>query len=314
MKLIKMSLLALSISVCGFSIASAPESRFDGFSYETDRSVVATELKANAEWVDGMMVDRQGSKPDSNMTALGLHQNVKNSSCYLVSPLSGLTETDCTEDSINLEHKVHGIQKNAVVPKHIEITANWLKDTIDISGSENILGDNVILSVNSDKTVISIPVVEANDSDLMYYGATLITPGSNVVFPNQSYPIWAMELGKYYVDNYLMTEAGKGFYLEYHYDRPHWHQPMSEDADGFYLLAKDAGTNEKGETIYHLTGFKIPYGKAVYSKMGAIHADAGLTGHRWVVGYSDSVDFSTALVRNRNGEMIRFKGPVQTEE
>lgn len=309
MELIKTSLLVLSLY--GFSIANASVLENNSFVYEENHSVIAEELKADAKWVDSMLVDRQGNQPDSNMTALGLHQHVKNSSCYLVSSKSGLTEADCTVDSINLENTVNQTRKDDFVPKHVEITASWLKDVVDLAGGENILGDNVILSVKSNETTIAVPIVEANDSDLMYYGATLVDSDSNVIFPNNSYPIWAMELGNHYVDNYLMTEQGKGFYLEYHYDRPHWHQPVSEDAGGFYLLAKNAGTDENGKTIFHLTGFKIPYGKAVYTKMGAIHADAGLTGKRWAVGYSDSVDFSTALVRNRHGKMIRFGAPAQ---
>ncbi|GAA4651144.1 hypothetical protein GCM10023116_34270 [Kistimonas scapharcae] len=295
--------LLLFLSV---SIAHATVLVTDDVAFESNHSIIAETLNTCLQWVDNMMVDRQGSQPDSNMTALGLHQNVKNTACYSVSPKTGLTEAICTEDAINLENYVSANSDNVDAPHHADITADWINDQTDIGGNENILGDNVILTVDSADTTITIPVVDAEDHALLYYGATLVNAGSQVIFPNDSYPIWKMQLGNYYVDNFLMTDKGKGFYLEYHRDRPHWHQPLSEDAGGFYLLAKAAGVNASGKTIYHLTGFRIPYGKAVYSRMGAIHADPALTGSVWAVGYSDSEDFSTALVRNRDGQMIRF--------
>ncbi|WP_211827547.1 hypothetical protein [Kistimonas asteriae] len=304
MKLNKIySVLLLFLSV---SIAHATVLVTDDVVFESNHSTIADTLNTSLQWVDNMMVDRQGNQPDSNMTALGLHQNVKNTACYTVFPTSGLTEAACTEDSINLEDYVAANSVNVDAPRHVEVTADWINDQADIGGNENILGDNVVLAVDSADTTVTVPVVEAEDNALLYYGATLVDAGSRVAFPNDSYPIWKMQLGRYYVDNFLMTDKGKGFYLEYHRDRPHWHQPLSEDAGGFYLLAKAAGVNASGKTIYHLTGFRIPYGKAVYSRMGAIHADPALTGSVWAVGYSDSDDFSTALVRNRDGQMIRF--------
>ncbi len=294
-------LLLLSVSIANATVLVT-----DDIAFESNHSIIADTLNTSLQWVDNMMVDRQGSQPDSNMTALGLHHNVKKSLCYSVSPETGLLETTCTDDSINLENYVAANSANVEAPRHADITADWINDQSEIGGNENILGDNVILTVDSADTTITVPVVDAEDNALLYYGATLVNAGSNVAFPNDSYPIWKMQLGSYYVDNFLMTDKGKGFYLEYHRDRPHWHQPLSEDAGGFYLLAKADGVNESGKMVYHLTGFRIPYGKAVYTRMGAIHADPALTGSVWAVGYSDSDDFSTALVRSRDGQMIRF--------
>lgn len=65
---------------------------------------------------------------------------------------------------------------------------------------------------------------------------------------------------------------------------------------------------EDGCDVYNLSGFYIPYGKAVYSKLGAIHCDAALTGKNWNIGFSDSHHFSTALVRNEAMEIVNIKG------
>jgi hypothetical protein len=117
-----------------------------------------------------------------------------------------------------------------------------------------------------------------------------------------------MELGKTYIDGLVMTDQGTGFYLEYHRDRPHWHQPLTPDAAGQYILARPAGTTIMGTQDYQLTAFRIPVGKAVYTGLGAIHCDAPLIGKNWLVGYSDSGDFSTALVRNARGHRVRLSG------
>lgn len=302
--MIKMKPLLVAMLLTASTLTTAST---DDAAYETNPQTIASILNQCIDWVRGMLVHRQGDAIDSNMTALGLHQNVTNTQCYEVSPTSGLLNTACDSATINMEDYIADNSPKQSAPQHATISADWLKEATDIGGNENILGDNVILKVDSDNTIINIPVLEADDTALLYYGAMLVEAGSNIQFPNDSYPIWKMSLGENYVSSYLMSDAGKGFYLEYHYDRPHWHQPLSTDAGGFYLLAREAGLGDDGIMTYHMTGFRIPHGKAVYSKMGAIHADPGLYGSSWVVGYSDSEHFSTALVRNKKGQMIRFK-------
>ena len=106
-------------------------------------------------------------------------------------------------------------------------------------------------------------------------------------------------------------------------------QPLSEDADGYYLLARvaDGKGGDSGEPVaeeeegdgegegegagvaakvYEITGFRIPFGCAVYTRPGAIHADCGLVGSAWIVGYTDSDHFSTALVRNSEGAFVKL--------
>ncbi len=261
-------------------------------------------------WVDGMLIHRQGTLDASNMTAIGLHRIVQDREAYRVSARHGLTPVEPDGEAVdpeplNLEAEAK-LQAHDHPPAHAVVTAVWDQDTVVKGDQENILGDNVIFQIQSSATEIAIPVLEATSADLGYYGAVLVDEGAVVRFPNLEYPIWKMSLGVRYVEGFIMTPQGQGFYLEYHHDRPHWHQPLTEDAGGYYILARAVGADADGRTQYHLTGFRIPYGKAVYTRLGAIHCDAALTGQNWLVGYTDSEDFSTALVRNAHGDWVNF--------
>lgn len=257
------------------------------------------------EWVDGMLIHRYGALDESNMTALGLHCVVKNHNAYRVSAQYGLTLVAPSTDALDLELEATANTHDSP-PAHVVVTAVWDEGAVVEGDQENILGDNVLFRIQSEDTNIAIPVLEPTPARLGYYGALLVDEGAVVRFPNVEYPIWKMALGKRYVEGFIMTPQGKGFYLEYHHDRPHWHQPLTEDSGGYYILAKAVSSDAERRTRYHLTGFHIPYGKAVYTRQGAIHCDAALTGQNWLVGYTDSDDFSTALVRNANGAWVHF--------
>lgn len=259
------------------------------------------------EWVDSMLIHRHGTLHDSNMTAIGLHIMVKSRETYKVSSRHGLTRAEPHAHPLDLEAEAKA-RTHDNPPAHIVVTAVWDQDAVVEGDDANILGDNVIFRIQSQATEIAIPVLQATQHDLGYYGAVLVDSGAVVRFPNHEYPIWKMSLGKRYVEGFLMTPQGKGFYLEYHHDRPHWHQPLTADCGGYYILAKAAGADACGNAQYHLTGFNIPYGKAIYTRQGAIHCDAALTGQNWLVGYTDSEDFSTALVRNENGDWVKLSG------
>ena len=259
-----------------------------------------------AEWTAGMMVRRHGSGDDAHMTALGLHRTVRRSGVYEVRRGEGLVAVDAGPGVVDMDARAKALEaEGGAAPAHATVMAEWDEDAREEGANENILGDNVVLRVRGTGGVVAVPVVEASEAALAYYGALLLGEGARVRFPNEepAYPVWKMHLGTGYVDGYIMTPAGKGFYLEWHTDRPHWHQPLTADCGGFYLLAKHVGGAE-----YHLTGFRIPFGSAVYTSQGAIHCDAALTGANYLVGYTDSEHFSTALVRNEAGGFIRFAG------
>lgn len=160
------------------------------------------------------------------------------------------------------------------------------------------MGDNgrLILPFES----IEIPCVEAKAENLAYYGAVLLKEGDAVRFPDEEYPIFSMSVGECYIDDFLMTDKGGGFYLEYHNDKPHFHMPIQ--GGGYYILGR---WNQDGKKL-QVTGFKILDGQAVYTKKGAIHCDAALTGSL-LVGYDQAEDCSTVLLQTLKHEKVKVK-------
>jgi hypothetical protein len=182
------------------------------------------------------------------------------------------------------------------VPKYVEFTADWDSKAITSGEGNNILGDNGGLYF--EESSIRIPVVKATSETLAYYGAVLIPENSIVKFPNENpFPLWQMDVGSDYVKDYIMTEeGGGGFYLEFHHDQPHFHQVVN--GGGYYLLAKKVA-----DKTFRLTAFELSNGQAVYTKKGAIHCDAALTGNI-ICGYSASDDCETVLLRTKKGKKM----------
>lgn len=187
-----------------------------------------------------------------------------------------------------------------IQPDHLQFTAEWSGTVLTSGEGNNILGDNGGLFC--DESILKIPKVTATSETLAYYGALLIPQDTAVRFPSREpYPLWRMRVGTSYVSDYIMNEqGGGGFYLEYHHDQPHFHMVL--DGGGYYLLAKEFSKN-----TFHITAFEIPNGQAVYTKKGAIHCDAALTGEM-IVGYTVSEDCSTVLLRDKT-----TKSMVQVE-
>ena len=275
----------------------------------TDLDLISRQTGQPLHWVDQMVIDRQGLIDHANMTTMGLHQVVKSEEAYLCSIGAGLTPIEPSAENIDMEAAVIA-NRHDTPPQHLSIRAKWNENESIAGGKSNALGDNGLFEIDSLQTEFTLPVIKANHASLLYYGALLITENQQVTFPNKSYPIWKMEIGPHYVDQFILTEIGNGFYLEWHSDRPHWHQPLTPDCGGFYLLGR-AIENGSGYVEYHLTGFEIPFGTAVYTGLGAIHCDAGLVGKSWNMGYTDSNHFSTALARNREMSWVKF---VPSEE
>ena len=177
------------------------------------------------------------------------------------------------------------------LPDHLEFVGDWNKEVIASGEGNNILGDNGGLYIK--ESHLRIPKVKATTETLAYYGALLIPEKTAIRFPNDApYPLWKMHIGPNYVKDFIMNEAGGGgYYLEFHHDQPHFHQVL--DGGGVYLLAK-----QTGENTFHITAFELSNGQAVYTKKGAIHCDAALTGDL-VVGYTASEDCSTVLLRTQ---------------
>lgn len=243
--------------------------------------------------IDGLLHINRGPK-GGNMTTFGLEMVVRSDEVYRLTP-EGLQLSKDWIGSLDLEEATkHPARIEA--PDFVEVRAVWDSTPAAPGEGNNILGDNGTLILPT--TTLEIPSVEAREDLLAYYGATLIRPGDTVRFPNEEFPIWSMEVGERYVDEFLMTEQGGGFYLEYHTDRPHFH--LLRKGGGHYILAK---WNEE-KTALQITGFRIPEGYAVYTRQGVIHCDAALTGEDLAVGYSTSNDCSTVLLRDSEGQYV----------
>jgi hypothetical protein len=244
------------------------------------------------------LLDVNRGKEGSNMTTLGLAQAVSNQKVYRI--MNGKLEDVISKSSldvIDLEERAshpHEVK----IPPYLEVEALWDDQPLSSGNGNNILGDNGRLIL--DRDVIEVPTVQASNEMLAYYGATLIEEGDIVHFPDEVFPLFRMQVGEKYVSDTLMTDAGGGFYLEYHDDAPHFHLPLH--GAGHYLLAR---WNED-KTKLQVTGFQIPDGKAVYSKKGAIHCDAALIGEL-IVGYTIAKDCSTVILQNKNGKRTDIK-------
>ena len=295
---------AIAPSPCGHNHTLDKQTPNPAYS-ESNHKRICTLSQRPDSWVNKMMVNRHGRLRDSTMQTHGLHAMVQCECNYRVTKAHGLQTVGASHDAIDLEQDVLD-NKHDKPPPHAEFLADWDTHLHCYGGIENALGDSGLLTVTSQNQTLNIPLINAKRPALLYYGATLVTDQSVVRFPNDSYAIWHVGIGENYVDGFLMSKKGNGFYLEYHNDRPHWHQPLSKSCGGVYILARQIDTDARGQSLFHITGFRIPYGTGLYTGKGAIHCDPGLTGQNWLIGYDESDDFSTVVVRNSNGEMIRF--------
>lgn len=243
---------------------------------------------------DTLFVNRGSA--GANMTTDSLYLVVKENRVYQLEE-DGLTISSPTPYTIDLETQTIHPEK-VQAPPCLDVMADWDRTAHESGLGNNILGDNGILTIPSE--ILRIPCVEATNEALAYYGSMLIQKGDVVRFPEEEYPIFRLTVGVHYVEDFIMTEQGGGFYLEFHHDKPHFHMPLQ--GGGCYILAR---WNDE-RTKLHITAFKIPGGCAVYTKKGAIHCDAALTGNL-LVGYDQAVDCSTVLLRTPNKEKTKIE-------
>lgn len=241
--------------------------------------------------ISTFLVDRNGSTEESNMTTKGLNGVVKNGITYKLT-IDGFKIVEGSGELLT------STEMNGDPPPHVEIQGTWDRDKTREGEEANILGGNGVFYINEKGKELRVPLVTATEENLAYYNARLLRMGDCVRFSlSENFPITVMNVGQNYVDDYLMKKGG-GFYMEHH-NQPHFHMPMDEDANGFYLLGKKVEDN-----LYHFTAFRIPYGSAVYTNNDAIHCDAGLVGN-YLVGYTIAREYSTVLLRSSEGERVK---------
>jgi len=190
-----------------------------------------------------------------------------------------------------------------VEPCHLLLNNGWQKETV-VAGEagSNILGGNVLFVCDS--SLIKIPEYSHTlslASAMAWYGAHLVAVGTSMIFDTpKPVPVWTMEVGERYVEDYLLQEGrGGGFYMEHH-DCPHLHVPMNAKATGFLIMGKFLRAGAK----IAFTAFKIPYGFGVYMPPGVIHCDAFLKG-KYMVAYTNANNFSTALFRTGSMDVVK---------
>ena len=268
-----------------------------------------------------IIIDRQGIKPNSNMTTIDIIGQVKPDTYYKVT-LDGLISINFNNNSHQLENHFNenkNDNNNKILSlddiKHIKIKNNWCGrikiDTIE----SNILGNSGKLLINAESlnnnNQLVIPIEDINK--IGYYDCKLLSINneSNLIKfdTNVDLPVCTMQIGAHYLKNYIMKKAG-GVYLEYH-DRPHFHMPMNNSSKGYLVLGKmiknNANSNEdnsdKNNQLIALSAFQIPYGKAIYMNKNVIHNDCFLIGD-YIVVYSKTENYSTVLLKNSKNNSV----------
>ena len=196
--------------------------------------------------------------------------------------------------SCNKSNKVSTV----IIPKYCEVKGIWNQDLSFSNLDENILGNCCQFTSLFPK--YNIPIEVATKEKLAYYNCQFKKIGDNLgINCDVNLPLTVVSIGKKYFNHYIMKKQhGNGFYLEYH-DRPHYHQPLNYKASGFIILGKRIN-----QELYHLTGFRIPYGYGIYMPKGVLHNDCCLTGDYLVI-YSKTKNFSTANFYYKNN-LVKF--------
>ena len=278
---------------------SSDRSRHNAVPYEPDTQAVVDRYGSGSGGADKGLLDtldiRRGQNRDDTMLTEGFHALVKAGEHYLLTE-HGLRAEEGS--GFPLPTDLSTSPASRVAPSHVEVEGAWSNVAVAEGREANIFAKNGTLTVAAEQ--IDVPVVTATHETLAYYNAHYYALGDGLQFGSEApYSICVMTIGARYVEDFLMRDGG-GQYIEFH-DRPHFHWNLGRDNTGYYLLGKRIGENR-----YHLTGFTIPYGAAVYTMPGALHADANLVGSNWVVGLTVAPSFSTVLFRSAGGTFTRL--------
>lgn len=263
-------------SFCASSVSDAPKRSFENIPYTSDLREISELLpQLREDEIADLFVQR--GEGETCLNTLGFHKKVSNKAVYTFDE-RGVVEAASALFATDLESKAKEKEAFASPPAHVELAAEW-DNTPSVSGhGKNLFGDNGCLYVGQDH--LSVPVVEATEENLAYYGAVLIKPGETFTFPDDEFWLWFLFAGDKHVPDYLMTERGGGFWLEIHDDQPHINFPVG-DGGGSYPLGRWSSSEK---THLHITSFKIPEGHGLYVRKGAMHSGACLSGH-FIEGY-----------------------------
>lgn len=245
------------------------------------------------ETAERLVVDRCGEDPQSYMITEDIIGHVAPGACYRLHS-DGLIPWE--GEAPTPEPVVPDLNSP---PPHLKLSGQWRRAEDVPSAKANILGGLGTLSV--DHPTLIIPEAPSTRAALAYYGARLIAVGDPIIFDgDQNMPVTLMNIGPAYVPGYLHVEGqGGGAFVEYH-DRPHLHMPLEPSAEGHILLGRSDGDD------YWFSGFRIPFGFAIYTPPYALHADPYLIG-RYLVVYSVTPNYSTVVFQTPNGEVVETR-------
>lgn len=172
----------------------------------------------------------------------------------------------------------------------------WLgvfSDDDNEKNDNNILGPNGKLVFKSEKNSIDIPVLDPYSECLIPIYDNIYLPGNKPIFQT------IMDIGKNYVNDYILQPSyGNGIYLELH-DTPHVHIPMDHSSSGHIIIGQFI------DGKMHLGAVSIPYGYGFYIPPYTIHNDCFLVG-KYRVLYTVTEDYSTVLLRNLSNKYMKF--------
>lgn len=266
-----------------------------------------------ANVIGKLMVDRMGLNDKAYMITKDIVGYIRPNELYEISQVTKVDHSMICDlvnkNYLKSENKQEiNLSKTSqcVPPKHICVDGHWDKEEFIKETGANILG-GLGTFTSSLLDQIELPVITASNESLSFYNAGLVAVGERLSFTSTiKLPLILMEVGETYAKDYLMQEDyGHGAYLEYH-DQPHFWLPLSSDCKGFIILGKE--TNGK----FFLTGFRIPYGYAVYAPPYVIHADSYLIGEFLIV-YMTASDYSTVILKQKENKLVPII-PVHIED
>ena len=238
-----------------------------------------------------LTVNRQGASPESYMRTENYLGYVEPNKTYRL-------QTDGMYEGNDLNVKP---LPEPIKPPLTQLTGDW-QTTVDLTIDDaNILGGNGRYLLNEGENTLNIAIAEATPEHLAYYHSHLVKVGDAIQFETSgNLPLTVTSVGKDYPQDYLLNpELGGGAYLEVH-DRPHFHMPLDESCAGYLIIGK---RNSQG--LDEISAFQVPFGYGIHMAPWAIHADSYITG-RFMVIYSATPDFSTVIVRQKNGNLANI--------
>ncbi len=247
--------------------------------------------------IGNLILNRIGTDPDAFMITEDIPSFIYPKQTYLVEQNQLILSP---KTASFYEEKVYKNEQNSLPLSAAVCEALWLKDVSINLNEANILGGMGLLQFVEDCRKINIPIVKATAENLAFYDSRLIQVGETCIFDSPDLlPLTVVNVGKTYVEHFLMIEElGGGAYLEYH-DQPHFWMPMNSHCTGHVLLAREI------DNKYYMTAFSIPYGTGIYTGPFTLHADSFLVG-KFMVVYTTTTDYSTVVLKNKNSELIHL--------